>query len=471
MPYYYSAFYTIFGVSIQSVLIGQNLLILTSGILVYLCSAVFLSPAMALAAAVSYWCFRGVEFFYTYNHIGGIVGILSVLYFLLRYIKNPKFSYVLLGFAMAFFPLFIRLNIGVSTLVAFVASLLITDYARKDPNASKRRVQYIALSLGILLITFIVYWLLLRPLPAYAIHQSLPYSKLQRMDMSNNIFDTSQTLARIISANFTASWATKIFGMILSLCVIQSVFVLVRGKLPKKYKTDISLVFVSLLIFFVLSLHEYLASGVYYRFSWSVPILIIALFSFLFIGTRNTNSTIIKIFFPIALLLGPTVQTMNYNHVTSLLKTPQTLIQIGENKIYAVQQERWIQTVTSTANYIKAHVPVGEKILALPFDPLYYFLSERDNATREFMFFKHRNIAEEQERKTIEDIEKNNVNYIILSNTSHSPEEGLGTFGETYCKILAKHIFDNYEIEKEIGNWDMPPGWSWNHSVRIYKRK
>src|SRR3989338_668613 len=84
MPYYYSACYLLGGISIQSVLLGQGLLILLAGILIYLICAAFLPPALSFVCAFWYWSYRGTEFFYTYNHIGVIVAILVAIYCVFR---------------------------------------------------------------------------------------------------------------------------------------------------------------------------------------------------------------------------------------------------------------------------------------------------------------------------------------------------------------------------------------------------
>ena len=88
MPYYYVVFYKLFGVSIQSVLLGQNILILLIGIVIYWSCALFLSPALSFVCATWYWALRDMEFFYTYNHTGGILMLVLTLYFLFQYIKT-----------------------------------------------------------------------------------------------------------------------------------------------------------------------------------------------------------------------------------------------------------------------------------------------------------------------------------------------------------------------------------------------
>ena len=109
MPYYYSLSYILNGVSIQSVLLGQNILILLAGVFVYLSCSVFLPPSLSFVCAFWYWSFRGTEFFYTYNHIGGLVALLAALYCIFQYIRQNRRVYIYGGFISSFLLMLIRL--------------------------------------------------------------------------------------------------------------------------------------------------------------------------------------------------------------------------------------------------------------------------------------------------------------------------------------------------------------------------
>jgi hypothetical protein len=137
--------------------LGQNLLILGCGILIYAISAVFLSPMMSFLAAFWYWAFRGAEFFYAYNHSGGVLAILSTIYFLFRYIRQPSRVLVFAGFASLFFLILIRLNMGVALLVGFVFSLCLTDFLKKEPLLKKQVSLYITAALLTLALAGFIY--------------------------------------------------------------------------------------------------------------------------------------------------------------------------------------------------------------------------------------------------------------------------------------------------------------------------
>ena len=152
-------------------------------------------------------------------------------------------------------------------------------------------------------------------------------------------------------------------------------------------------------------------------------------------------------------------------------KTPEHQLHIGPNKIYSLQDPLWLNTVTSAVNFIKDNTEPQDTILVLPLDPLYLFLSGRDSATRQMVFFEHINIPQAQERKIISELKAPDAKWAIISNRSVSPEGGMGVFGQTYCPLLSQYLSQNFEPVAAFGDWQGPPGWAWNHSVQILKRK
>ena len=69
MPYYYAIFYKIFGIKIQSILIGKFVIKMTAGLLCYGAVATLFRPITAMMAALWFWTFQQ-DFFFTFSHIG-----------------------------------------------------------------------------------------------------------------------------------------------------------------------------------------------------------------------------------------------------------------------------------------------------------------------------------------------------------------------------------------------------------------
>lgn len=471
MPYYYSLFYHLFGVSIQSVLLGQNLIILLAGVFIFLICSVFISSSMAFLCALWYWAFRDVEFFYTYNHIGGLLALLAAVYFSFRYIDKNRRFYAYGGFASLWFLMLIRPNMGAASLLPFFITLCLADILKKDPQAPQKRRLYFCISLGVLAATGLIYWLLLHPLPDYAIRQSFPFGKSQRTDYTGNVWSAVRLLWDIGALYFTVTWPQRIFGILLIFSALQTVFLVVSKRLPQTTKTNILLVAVALGLFALFSLHEFVASGVFYRLSWTLPLVLIGIFCVVETATSKISSPLVKALLLITLFLPSLLRIENQHRLVQSFKNPFHLLHIGKNRIYTSQSPFWFYTVTEATHFLTSHVPKDEKILVMPLDPLYLFLSERDSATRQLVFFDHINIPPQQEKEIIAELERQNVRWVIISNRAHSQEPGLGVLGQTYCLLIADYLEHHFRIAAEFGEWSHPdPGWAWNHGVRILQR-
>ena len=473
--YYYALCYKIFGLSVQSVLLGQNLLILAVGLFVYLIASLFMAPSLSLACALWYWTYRGTEFFYSYHNIGGVLAILVTLFFTFRYLKTTRMNNIYYGFVSVTILLLIRLNMGLAILVAYVTSLILTDFVRKDLRRKPKTILYALVSATALMVTFAVYWTLIHPLPKYAVEQTFPYSHQQLAAENKSPMDTIITFYNAVLNRIPSPLYRIIFGAGAALALLQGLILSRRKKIPSPQKDQISLILAILFIFFIFSLHEFIGSGVSFRFNWAFPIFLLLMFYLIHFliewGPQKIFTPAFYYLFIITLLAGMLLEVKDIHQNIRTVKFAVPPIQIGNNKVYTLQAPEWIETVNAASRYIKETVPPGEKIFTFPHDSLYNFLSERDNATRQLALFAHTGIPEEQESKIIADLENNNVRWVVESSRSASEEFGMGTFGQTHCLKLADYLKKNFETAAQFGDFSRPPGWAWNHGVRILRRK
>jgi hypothetical protein len=63
-----------------------------SGTFLYLSLCLFVSPAIACLGAIWFWAFQP-DFFYTYNHAGGITALMAIVYCLFLYIQTLKLDF------------------------------------------------------------------------------------------------------------------------------------------------------------------------------------------------------------------------------------------------------------------------------------------------------------------------------------------------------------------------------------------
>jgi len=152
-------------------------------------------------------------------------------------------------------------------------------------------------------------------------------------------------------------------------------------------------------------------------------------------------------------------------------KNPLHRLIINKTDIFIGGSPDWTATALQTTWFLKKNLAPQETFFALPYDIIYYFLTERKSPTLETVFFDYMNVPEKEERHIIVELEKKKINYVLLSNRIAAKEEGLGTFGKTYCPLLADYINKNFVVVKTFGDWVNEPGWAWNYGTKVLKRK
>jgi len=467
MPYYYAAAYKILGISIQSILLGELLLKIGAGVFFYLCLSLFCAPVFALLGAC--WFFLSQpDFFHTYNHAGGILSLLMIVYFLFCYLKNPQKKYIFAALTVNFFLFFIKINIGLYAFCGSLLSLILFDWIKK--KKIKNWQTYLATAILLPIIICAIHWIFfLKGLPLYAIRQCFPVLAV------DHLYDTPllPTFFFFIKMQIFSILSNQTSLLLASLAsILGLVFFLKKPLHPddRELKRNLFLALVCLLLFTALVLHEFLATGVLYSLFWVNPFQ--NLFLFLLIGTgiqklaKPLQTLLVSVLFAICCIF-----IFNYHLLINSFKSPYHYFDISKTKIYIENSFDWILTVKKTTQYLNDHLTPQETFFALPYDPIYYFLTNKTSPTRHLIFFKHDNIPAEQEHATIKDLEKNNIRYIVLSSRQSATEIGLGTFGKTHCSILAEYINKHFSAVATFGDWTGDPTKILHHGTKILKRK
>ena len=119
--------------------------------------------------------------------------------------------------------------------------------------------------------------------------------------------------------------------------------------------------------------------------------------------------------------------------------------------------------------FLVSQIDENEKFLAIPYDPIYYYLSNRDSATRQLAIL---HFSDSKEQDLLKEIKENEVKHILLSNRAYRDHDTrFGVFGKDYGKKLQKYIDEYFEEIATFGPWEASPGWTTNHAVKIYRRK
>jgi hypothetical protein len=145
MPYYYAIFYKLLGINIHSVLIGKFVIELSAGLLCFFALSRLFQPLTAFMAALWFWGFQQ-DFFFTYNHVGGIAVITAVIFCLLSYIKERRIETLWWGVAWCFVLAMVKVNFGLSSLGALMAAAFIVDRSYKVPFTSAKKLFYFSRS-------------------------------------------------------------------------------------------------------------------------------------------------------------------------------------------------------------------------------------------------------------------------------------------------------------------------------------
>ena len=118
------------------------------------------------------------------------------------------------------------------------------------------------------------------------------------------------------------------------------------------------------------------------------------------------------------------------------------------------------RTITSVVRYIKTHTDKDEYIFVFPYDLLFYFLTDRKSPTF-YEWFVGGDVPLEYQQKTIEDIERKNVRYVILRdyNSDRFANRKYYTIIDKYLqdKFYTQAAFDNFMIlRKNTDNSESP---------------
>lgn len=468
-PYYYALFFKLFGPTIQSAVLGQTLLVLLTGLVIFFLAASFLTPGIACLCAASFWVFRGEGFFYTYSHDGGLLAFFLSIFFLFKYFDRPLLRHALGGFLSLAALLLIRLNLGIVTLIPFVSFLFLRDMETGGHHGRTNVRTYAVLALLLLGSVAGIYWSCIRTLPLYTLPQNFPFLSSFRADAGTSLMENIRQPFLALYFFVVSGWPQRCLAIFLIATLIQT-FRNLRRKECLPGRRILVLKLSSLLVFTLFSMHEFILSGIFYRVLWFFFPFMLLLYAVFDLGTR---------FFwrPLRILLMAGAGIFIFlnmsaeNIAITATKKDGQLFELKGQKIFTLQPPEWIDVVEKTVAYIDAHLGPQDSFFALPYDPLYYFLTDRRSPSRELILFQHFNVPPQQEAEIIRALETKNVTYVLISNRAfYSTEPGMGVFGKDYCPGLADYVRKHYQPVAEIGTFKQPAVWAFGHAVRIFKR-
>ncbi len=479
MPYYYGLFFKIFGVHITSVLLGRALLVVLCSVFFYLAATCLMSPGLAFLASAWFTQSRQ-EFFFTYNHVGGIAAELVICWCLFSYIREESLRFLWMALIADFILGLVKINFGLAGLAGIILGVLLIDFSKKYTLDDHKKKFFMAAAVIVPLALGVIYWLLLHELPFYAIRQCMPYFGDDQPYHATPLMTIPYYLMQhwltfihplVLRQFHIILYLGMIIGAVLHGCTLLSVYLLISQKMEKTYRQNILLGLAVIGLFFVFYFHEFLVSGVWYRTYWSQPFL--DLFHFVMIAVAFTFiPKFLRVF--VFIFLGGLTLLGIVSHIAVIQsqKKPYTYLNMERGQIYVGNEPQWTDTVNRVTDFLNTHLKKDDLFFALPYDCLYYYLTGKESPTRQLIFFDHIKIPRQQEISVIQELENHKVSYVLMSNRIISSETGLGIFGKTYCPLLGQYVHDNFvPVVRQGGDWTQTPGWANNHGVIILRRK
>jgi hypothetical protein len=365
MPYYYGLFYKIFGIKITSIILGKLILRIMGGILICLAMMEVSSEIAAFLCACWFMLFQQ-DFFFTYNHLGGIVMILGVAWCLLSYIKksSSKAAWGALGFI--FTLCLIKINFGLAALVVSVITVGTCDFLRRIPVTTAKKSFYTVALIGVPFLLFLIYWSLLKELSVMEIRQCLPYMEGDQpytMSPFLAIINFLQTTLHTITSN----WENFIFAVIINASALRCFYLLMKNKLPAPHKTIFVLSLSMLCLFYAANSHEYLKSGVWYRIFWAQPLSMMIVFLLIDTATQSIPKftrmirVIVFMFLTfLAIYCGYSVQVP-----INAFKTQSQYLSLPRGEIYITNSPSWITTVEQTTDFLNKTLKSNELFIII----------------------------------------------------------------------------------------------------------
>ncbi len=302
MPYYYGLFFKIFGTSIGSIILGKLILRILGAILICLAMLEVSSEIAAFLCACWFMLFHQ-DFFFTYNHLGGIAMILGTAFCLLSYIQKGSLKAAWGALAFIFTLCLIKINFGLAALAVCVITVGVCDSVHRIPFNTAKKLFYSVAFIGVPLLTFIIYWSLLKGLTVMEIRQCLPYIEGDQPYSMSPWLAISNFL-QIIWHSMRSTWLNLGLAVIINACALRCFYLFAKNKLPASRKTVLLLSLGMLCLFYVANFHEYLKSGVWYRSFWAQPLNMMIIFLLIDIAPQSIPKIVRKIIFTFLALLA-----------------------------------------------------------------------------------------------------------------------------------------------------------------------
>lgn len=453
MPLYYAFWFLLGGINLISVRMGLAVSYFLCSFFAYRTLRLLTSPAVAFLSSLAFLSF---DMGWSYNHMGTFPFLFFAIFCLWRFFFTHQVRWGYFGtLALAGMAL-VKSNIGVTSLAAFWVLLLLHQGFLKfrTPQGTLPWKHFIFIPLIFGVVTLGVYALTFWGLPFDQIDHCLTLrpSYHRWSDQTSNSLKYWINFKHLI-LRFLVWEPRRLLGLgTVSFLSVLALWGLRQRRLGEREK-EILLMVVGSLFFFGLvnALDYFLVDGLIYRFDfWFFPILVLwvglmAEWAGSLFGRGQKKILAGLLFF---LLIWFPFRNMKE---ALAWKIPVRYWDFPHGQVYIGGPLVAVQAIKEVTYFILEKTRPDQEIFAIPYDPLYCFLSGRRQAVRELHITRFVSPSGEQEQALIQELEAKQTPYIILSSRYRSKE--IGDFGITHVKKLARYISENYRGIKTFGSW------------------
>jgi len=489
MPAYYALWFKAIGPSIrtfEAAELAMRFLTLAAVVRLGFCAA----GGFAGLFAGLVWLLLGPihGYYHTGNHIGGAFFVALMLTATIRLILrkgDPLREYAWLGASFLMLGL-VKLNMAAAFgLVCFGTLRILSRRRVADSEYALPANRTLVVSCAApITAVILVYGALLASAPRNAVPRCLPWLSFYRQDYGSLV---SRALRELNPGGAgwgaTGAWTglavtlmtagTTIFFIGLIVAAFAALSLRAKGGLDS---ADASLA-VFLCFAVLVGGHELLMAGAYYSVTfWAAPPIAVACvfavsrlagpFLRMRLGSAGTRIALA--------LLAVTMAALNIAQA-DIYKSQGAWewMQHPRARVMALRSWRdrgsWARAVEDATHFIADNSAPGEPILVVPMDAIYMFLADRPHACRTTDFSAIQNIAEDEQKRIIADMERLNVRMVVWTNTVISTPTSREVFGETHCRILADYIRSRYSPAATFGCEGPGDGFR-NHGAVVWMR-
>ena len=476
MPYYFSFFFQAAGAGLASVRIGLGLLfflcalfsfrtlrVLVSSVPAFLASLAFLSLDIGFVPGSA----GLINITHTFNHFGTYPFLLLAVGSLWKYFLTRKPRWIYAGAAAIAGMSAVKIHAGLTSCFAFFLAILAEEGFRVFRDRKKIQLPRLHLGLAAAVwasLVFTIYAPFFRGLSWEWIDRCFTISTGKAF--MEDRYTVLQNLKHLV-LRFTVWDRGRLFWLA-GFSGIGFLGFLGMKNLEQDRKPFFIKAYFSLLLFGVNAIDYFVDGNIHRVDFWFFPLWVLvaglsleALKTLLPSGSRISLALL-----SFCLLL--VLPVLNLREALGW-QVPGRYLDFPNGKVFMGGDMESVNVIQKGSAFIRDHTRPTERILALPYDPLYCFLAGRRHAVRELWFGRAALITPREEAGIIQAVEAQKVPLVILSNQAEIPGFGFGYFGRTHCQKLAEYLTGHYQEVKTFGSWDIRnPN---RHSIKILMRK